>query len=182
MSYVEIFSINKEGEILSFAEVRNAMAGALLIWEKLGEKYNLLGEGYSMMPGYYEKLWKSCSKGILTPGEDLLVRSTFDNVWLRRDLIPLLAKAMHEFHQEFIAGTNISNTVERAALSLESLLGNTSEEEVIGICFNQTSVNSDIWVGPYNEETGEEEDANLSQFEKAWEAAGREWEPVGERG
>ena len=39
MSYATVFEIQADGKVSNFAEVRNGLAGAPVIWRKLSEKY-----------------------------------------------------------------------------------------------------------------------------------------------
>jgi hypothetical protein len=166
MSYVEIFVVQKNGEVVSFATVQNNHGFAPLVWDKLGEQYKVpkkMPEFPLMMnPEALQALWDKCGTGELDPLDDLLLAATFDRIWVKRELVPDLIKACRTFHERYIAGRYVE-TVRASAAVMERLLEECPE--ALGVAFNMCSANEPFWCW-YDEEADDHVRYNVLTHEE----------------
>lgn len=139
MSYTEIYAIGLNGDIEEYGEVHNAWGGAMHIWLKLREKYSLYGSNFID----FNTLWKSTY--ILNEADSWVMFGTFDRCIILKKELPNYIKHLHSFVKEYPT-PNLEEQL--------SILERASKDDTIrGICFNQTSVNSNPWwvdTRPYN--------------------------------
>lgn len=157
MSATEIYGVQSNGEIVYIGETRNAFRGAMHVWDTLCTKYGIGGG----MFGGYQELWKLADKGVLTPSENIVMKSTFDNVVVKKENIPGLLAAFREYGREY----SNSSYLEQAGLVEEFVV---SDEAMAGVCWNQTSVNENPWIDGYDEETEEYIPYSISTGSKHW--------------
>jgi hypothetical protein len=146
VSYVEVFVVEQNGDVVSFGATSNNHGFAPLVWDKLGEQYEVPREDprfpLMMDKQALEALWNKCGTGELDPLDDLLLAATFDRIWVKRKLVPDLIKACRAFHERHIAGRYV-DTVARTA----DMMGRLLEEcpDAIGVAFNMCSANEPFW-------------------------------------
>lgn len=135
MSHVGIKRINDAtGEVEAFAEVRNAMAGALWIWMTLDQAY---GHRFSMLS---PACWRLANAGAMSDRDCLVCGWTFDGAYILREHLPALADALEQFFAEH--GADIAPTIPGVAAALRQLAGDPAAR---GACFHQTSVTDNPW-------------------------------------
>lgn len=138
-------------------ETENSWRGAMHIWNTLSKKYNISG---SLFSGF-QKLWKLVDTNTLEDFENIVLKSTFDNVVVKKEEIPMLLEAFKEYDKQYPN----SSLLEQAAIIETEILQNS---EMQGVCWNQTSVNSNPWTEGYNEETDEDIPYNVTTGKKHW--------------
>lgn len=143
MTEVIIYGVNKDGNVEYVGEADNSWAGAMHVWGRISKKYALPGGLFG-----YQALWNAVDKGILQPFENMVVKSTFDDMIVEKKDIPELLQAYAMYDAEYPG----SNLAEQAEIITEEILNN---EDMIGVCWNQTSVNSNPWTDGYDEEEDE---------------------------
>ena len=166
MSYTEIYGIKNNGEVAFVNETKNAWRGAMHVWNRLCEKYEIKGA----MFGGFQELWKMANTGALADFENTVLKSTFDNVVVKKEEIPMLLEAFREYDKHFPE----SSLVEQAEIIENEIL---NDDEFMGVCWNQTSVNRNPWLietEPTEDDEEEEEDDsesapyNILSGEKHW--------------
>jgi hypothetical protein len=162
MSYVEIFAVHADGKVVTFGHARNNHAYTPVVWEVLGKKYGFLRGGYLLMDPGIADLWRALGTGKLTPDEDLLLGSTFDRVWIRRDALESLVRVLREFYETHIKG-KYAETVKEAADTIERM---TQEiPDLRGVAFNQCSANADSGSRKVFEGLVDDEERHFSQYD-----------------
>lgn len=157
MSYTEIYGVKSNGEVVFIGETKNAFRGAMHVWMKLCDKYGIQGG----MFGGYDRLWKMADKGTLSHAENIVLKSTFDNVVVKEEEIPMLLEAFKEYDKQFTG----SSLLEQAEIIKEEILNN---DEMIAVCWNQTSVNSNPWTDGYDEDKEEDIPYNVLTENRHW--------------
>lgn len=174
MSYTEIYKFRKDGNVEEFAEVKNAWRGAMAVWNTLDEKYlpkyipdwaKLMGEenkvyhrSSDFTGNALKEVWGLSLKENVSKIDKIVLRSTFDNVIVYRDNIPELIEAFRKFEGD----TSLKEQADLIELEL------SKDDELIAICWNQTSVNYGVWT---SEELDEDENYlpyNLNKGDKHW--------------
>lgn len=134
------------------------------IHSKMGTGHRRHRQEYSRMSGMdpeaQKEIWDIVKHPDITDTHKIAMNSTFDNVVVKRENLERLIKAFREF--EFETSLN-----EQADIIEEAL---KEDSDLIGIAWNQTSVNGDTWTnsGGYDEETEEPIPYNLLKEEKHW--------------
>jgi hypothetical protein len=157
MSYTEIYGAKKNGEIVLVNETKNAWRGAMHVWDKLSEKYGVTG---GLLSGF-NQLWKMADTGKLLDFENVVMKSTFDDVIVKKENIPALLTAFREYDNHFPN----SSLLEQAEIIEKEIL---NDDEMLAVCWNQTSVNCNPWTEGYDEETEEEIPYNILNGERHW--------------
>lgn len=142
MSYTEIYKVDASGDVVLHAETHNSHLGAIHIWSSLFEKYISLdrmkwikafsGDGDGMKP-----LWALAHDERLPYHQRVTLESTFDFVMVARRSVSTVVEAYREFVKDFGPGSLM-----RQADIFEQL---ANDSGVLGLCWNQTSVNSNPW-------------------------------------
>ena len=131
MSYTEIYAVQANGNIQQYGEAHNASGCAMHIWTKLAEKYNVKGKH----PFDLEPLWNSIKQ--MNERDQWVMAGTFDHVIIPREQLPTYCNFLRSFAND----CSTSNLEEQIALLDRAII----DETVHGICFNQTSVNTNPW-------------------------------------
>jgi hypothetical protein len=144
MSRTEIYAIRPEdGSTELEAEIHNSWRGAVHVWTTLAVQYGLLGpgeEGYLMIrPGLLDQMWKLKDDDRLSWWEKVCLISTFDQVVILRDDIERLIEA----YGLWVAMHGSDGSQGEQLRVFQQILDH--ERPFRGICFNQTSVNSNPW-------------------------------------
>lgn len=187
MSNCEVYRIEKNGDVRHYGDARNAFGGAMHIWQCFSHRY--FGVSFGMEPGHNRRVWKLCDAGSpLSRAERIVLSFTFDRVWIKRECINELVEALESFWQWNHCGLpNPKRNPERwpAMLADESaqpvadtipqlcaLLRTLANEDILGVCFNQTSVNC----GVYTVNTGDDEWRPLNILTDKPHGGGEFWE------
>lgn len=157
MSYVEVFKVEADGDVVSFdSEARNNHVFAPLVWSILCEKY-----GYSQGHGRYDDpgvaaMWKEWPSPKMTRAEQVLLGATFDRVWVKKDLIPELIEACQEFYNTYFTSpqpcknwmgqTEFRSYDDRAIVGvIVALIGISEDSTARGAAFNCCSAVTPFW-------------------------------------
>ncbi len=153
MSYVEIYSVKPNGEVVGAFEVRNAMAGALFIWEHLREKYGV-GSAFN-----YDPLWKLFTDDRMDLADKIVLGLTFDKVIIKRENLPPTVHALQKF-------ISIHSTPTLVGI-VDALAKLAEDPECMGVCFNHTSVAASYWE-KWDEETDQGRHYDLNADPGHW--------------
>ncbi len=146
MSYVEIFRITESGDVLTYDTARNNHGYAGIVWQYLMVQYGLhaTGRPYELNPPWnYEPLWAKFDDGSLEPLDRILLGSTFDRVWVKKETLHDLIKAQRAFHEKYIVPNDIADTISKTADVIEALLA--EDPSILGVAFNMCSANEPYW-------------------------------------
>ena len=157
MSYTEIYGALTDGEVAFIGEAKNAWLGAMHVWSELSKKYGIEGGLF----GGFTDLWKLADTGKLEDFENIVLKSTFDNVVVKKEDIPNLLKAFDQYDKTYPK----SNLKEQAEIIKEYALEN---DVMTAVCWNQTSVNGNPWTDGYDEEADEEIPYNILKGDRHW--------------
>lgn len=153
MSYCEIYGIRTDGALdMGYALARNAWGGAMHIWSVLALRHN----GTCFNPFDGAPTWRLFGSGRLAPHEQAALGFTFDGVWVRRANVGRLAAALAEFAREAPTPT--------LAEIVAALRCAADDDDLQGVCFNQTSVNGDAWTVPMTLAEAETEGYDAASF------------------
>lgn len=161
MSTTNLHAITKKGDFEIYARVNNSWLGGMRVWNVLNERY----EFYENMFDQYKRTWGSFRKGIYQNFEDITLGSTFDRVYVKKEDFEELCKAFKEF-ESFHGGTNL---VEQAEI-IEKM---STDDNVVGVAWCQTSVCDDMWDYEYDEDNDKVIPYNMHKGEKHWDLFSR---------
>ncbi len=153
MHSVAVHAIAPSGEVVPYGTVPNAHACSLHILRSLSGKYGCRFDPF----GVYRAAELTRLFGSPTLDEDdaIVLGFTFEHVWVRSDNLERLAAALEGFwseHSRAVALTGESFEVEPTIPRVVELLRRAAgDEEVRGVCFDQTSVAPSVWIGPGKE-------------------------------
>lgn len=141
MSRCEIYSISNNGNVELYAEERNACAGALVIWMDLAEKYGINCNVLDFNP-----VWSFCNNFKMERSDTIAMVSTYDRVWVAKEHLNEVAEAWENVWKYVDSKVRqygkTDDTIRRVAVVLRRA---SEDENIRGICFNHTSVNSNPW-------------------------------------
>lgn len=145
MSRVTLYEVTKAGDVVEFAEERNAMAWAPVIWSAFMQ-WHLPGKHW-WNEKEVQELWDLVDSGKLSQDERFLMKLTYDGVWVKRECWPLAVALLGGFFRNHTNGPGdkygTDDTIERIARVIERLA--VERPEAIGFAFRGTSVSSSLW-------------------------------------
>lgn len=145
MSRVTIYEVTKAGDVVEFAEERNAMAWAPVIWAAFMQ-WHLPGKHW-WVESEVQQLWDLVEQGKLGPDQRFLIRLTYDRVWVRRERWPLAVAHLDGFFRRHTNGPGdkygTDDTIPRMARAIERLA--VERPEAIGFALRGTSVSPSLW-------------------------------------
>lgn len=146
MSYVEVYVVHKNGNVVSYGLARNNHCFAPIVWEVLAKKHKFSNSPYIMsdLPGL-QKLWDACFKKPLTEDESFMLAATFDFTWISAadGGLKKLCRVLREFYTRY--GAALVPTM----LEMATIIENAQRElgdDVRGIAFNACSANTPFWL------------------------------------
>lgn len=157
MSYTELYRITKGGKVVQFAETHNSHRGAMAIWMIMEKKYlhPYFPSWATQMPEndrYYRccggdkealtELWDLIDKNFVSFNDKVVLGSTYDNVYVKRENIDELLTCFDEFGGE--------TSLKEQANEIRELI--KFDKKFIGIAWNQTSINGDVWLSPFRKD------------------------------
>lgn len=159
MSCTVIYKFKKNGDADFIGETHNAFRGAMQVWTLLEKKYlpkytpswafGDKSQEYSRMSCFdksgMKDIWGLAEDTRLSEHERIVLNSTFDNVIVFKDEVFKLLAAFRAFEGE-------TSLKEQADIIEDAI---NTDEDLIAIAWNQTSVNSDTWE---SDEIGLDED------------------------
>lgn len=149
VSCTEIYVERKNGDVEHYGDAHNAWGGAMHIWMTLKEHYAISGRD---LFGGFEALWSRIQE--YAPMDQWVLASTFDGM-----IIPVETLGIFLGHLKNFIKAHPTDTLKEELSILTRALSDT---EVVGVCFNQTSVNSNPWY-VYNSEEDEGRPYNTQQ-------------------
>lgn len=105
MSYVTIFKIEANGDVVDYAEGRNNHTFAPIVWDVLGYKHKYMDKSlhpYSLQDPGLNAMWAAWPDPKMSRMEQILLGSTFDRVWIKRETLPELIEACEWFLREHV--------------------------------------------------------------------------------
>lgn len=156
MSSCEIYAVKTNGEVSYYDRAKNAWGGAMHIWQTLAKKH--IGDGFSFFADM-KPVWNLADNESVPMHERIVLASTFDKAIAKKDFLPTLIEAFEEFAAEFP-----TPTLEK---EIEILKTMQDDPEVIGVCWNQTSVNGDPW-SVYDEDNDDSIPYNINTNDDHW--------------
>jgi hypothetical protein len=145
MSYVEIFVIEANGDVVSYSEVRNNHACAPMIWQDLANRHSFSASSYVLGDAEgLEALWSSIGSGELTRWEELVLVCTFDFIWVPRELVRESAEAFRRWFRRISKDKpNLVSTAAGVGRQLLEILDKCPD--CLGVAFNMCSANESFW-------------------------------------
>jgi hypothetical protein len=141
MSFVAVFCIKKNGDVVTYSEAHNNHAGAPLIWRKMIELYCLPEMNWAseecIDPLFTESNFEKYSRE-----HKILLLSTCDRVWIKREIISELITTYRNFHNQFVRDKYV-DTVNQLATIVEKWYSEYKSD--IGIAFNMCSAITPFW-------------------------------------
>ncbi len=134
MSYTEIYLVKKNGDVEHYKDIKNSWRGAMFIWTELGKFYNTQ-ESFSFD---FKETWKLYDNEKLEDFEKITLGTTFDNVIVGREKLIGVALAFDKFYEKYQG-----SSLKEQATILRDIY--KKEEDCLGVCWNHTSVNGDMW-------------------------------------
>lgn len=157
MSRCELYAIHHDGSIHHYGDAKNSWGGAMHIWDTLARKYFQRPFGPPISAedkAFHEDFWQEFYRAPprLKPHERIVLGFTYQRVWVKRANLLRLAGALqvfwdhhHKGYDRFGAPFPIAPTI----LEILAHVKNAAQDEALkGLCFNQTSVDSDAWEVP----------------------------------
>lgn len=102
MSYVTIYKVLENGDVVEHAEGSNNHTFAPLVWDFFLAKYGYGTGAGRFTDSYYTALWRAWPDPKMPRLEQVLLGATFDRVWLKREAIPELIEACEWFLREHV--------------------------------------------------------------------------------
>lgn len=165
MSYVEVFKVEANGDVVSYNTAPNNHAGAPVVWEDLAKRHGFSNSPYVMADiDGLERMWKSIGTGKLERWEELVLVCTFDHIWVPRELVVEASEAIDRFYHERGRRENWKGEITRIDYTLGTvarLMKEIVEKDpsAAGVAFNMCSANSSYW---YVHDSQEEWDEGVS--------------------
>jgi hypothetical protein len=141
MTYMEVLAVRDNGDVTDYDEAHNSWGGAMHIWMKLAQKYDI---PFSFSEEGFKKIWQGIVR--MSEPDQWVMASTFDMMIVPKEDLLSLTKYWKVFCERYP-----SDTLREAIVILERA---SQDEQVQGICFNHTSI-VDSWSVPSeNEQEG----------------------------
>lgn len=157
--------ISPDGKPEYHKEYRNSHGAAAFVWAELADRY--LDTPW-MFAG--ERLWGLASDARMAPFEIVVLRWTFDRVAVRRGDFGRLADAMDAFVQRHPSRDSACH-LPSIARDLRALV----DSDVMGACWNQTSVASNIWIDSYLDLPDDDWDTDPAVYHNFLSENGHKW-------
>ena len=147
MSCTELYYVTPNKRVVGYQEFRNSHLGAMFVWSNLYKRHfkDRITETkrlYGFEPSSpvseddYSCLWKLFEKSDVPIFERVILGSTFDFVILEK-------KHFNRFHEDVMkyAVYHPAGSLLYQAIAIQKL----SKRNIIGVCWNQTSVSGDMY-------------------------------------
>lgn len=156
MSTTEIYAVRTNGDVKHYGSATNSWLGGFHVWKSLEEKYEI-DEKFME----FDKTCKNFGKGLYEKYEDIMLGSTFDGVWVKKENFEKLINAFSEYF-EIYPNSNFGQQI-------ELIKKMNDDSNIIGVAWCQTSVCDDMWDFDYDEETDELIPYNILKGNRHWE-------------
>lgn len=167
MSYVTVYAIDGQGDVLHWGEAHNNHAFAPHVWDVIA-RANGFKDGFpwSEAPPRAEekRFWRLFNSGTLSERDNIVLGATYDRVYIARANLGRVAAAIREFYDEtstmpdkYRGGTyKIASTMSDTA---DLLVEIAADGKFRGACFNMCSANCNPWVVRWDKYSAEEKRA-----------------------
>lgn len=134
MSYIEIFTFDKEGNSESYAEVKNSWGGSMDVWDILGKKY--CGHGASIFDiGHMKEIWNLVDDKKVSMHERIVLFTTLDKCLVKKEDLPKVIDAFRQFEG--------NTSLKEQSDILEDIYN--SCDEYIAVGWHQNSISCEQW-------------------------------------
>lgn len=176
MSYTEMFKVSESGIVEEVAEFNNAFRGTVLVWDNMATEYLDESVGWLMAYDAMDQVWDLAKRQDVLIAHRIVLMSTFDRVMVRRENLDRLIDAIETYAETFDPGTLL--------LQVTKLRELRNDRDCQAVCWNQTSVNADVWWVYIDGEDEEEEGRpyDVTQDTGHWFLFDREWAAEGWEG
>lgn len=167
MSITTMYGITKDGLVSkTLGEYQNSWLGSFTIWNIAAKRYTKL-DGFScgINDKEMEKFWDCWKNSNMLEWFKIVILTTYDNVWVRRENWDRLITALLLFANNYSSGTRCFeyvNTLNETRCSL-------SHNDVMGCCWQGTSVADDLWYDENDYDPDQPQPYNLNTGTKHWE-------------
>lgn len=134
MSRLVVYVARADGDVVHYAEARNAFGGAAHTWNVLSKRLGIEDDDLRPMSSW-PKLW--AREAELGPVERWVLRSTYDQVVVPRADLAIYREAVGRF-----ASAHPTPTLHELLEALDRAL---ADADVLHVCFNQTTVAWPFW-------------------------------------
>jgi hypothetical protein len=177
VSQTYLYTVSQKGVVSKHHEFSNSWRGAMWVWMRLREEYfpdHIFHQEYRYDDPRtieackwvmkYEDIWSLSDDSRLIKQEKIVLGSTYDNVIVKKENLDELIEAFKFFVNKYKKDNppNASSLLEQMEV-IEKL---KKKKNLLGICWNQTSVNCDAWNG-YTKK-GEWRQYNLNKDKGHW--------------
>lgn len=171
MSYMRIFAINKKGDLLEFAVFGNSHRGATLLWDYYSKKF-FPNRMYSIIC-WNEKeqgeFWDLVKNPRLSENEKITLYHTYDRVMVKKKNIPRLIEAFNDIGKRMEDSGHLLNQIP----SLKKVI---KMNDIIGVCWQQTSISCDAWDDGWVYDSEDDEDGRpFNIFKDKWYSGSPYW-------
>ena len=142
MSQTELYIIKKDGSLKYYKGFGNSHRGASLLWSNLCKKYLTNSYGIMMFnDNELEKLWKLDRDPKVPEELRILHISTFDRMMIRKENLQKFIEAIKKVQDNnYFEDLGHFDAYPEVFEEIEEIT-----PDIIGIAWNQTSVNSGYW-------------------------------------
>jgi len=146
MSYTELFYVTPKKRVVGYKDFRNSHLGAMRVWvnlygahlkDRIAETKKIYGCEMTspVSQDDYEAVWGLFKNPNITIYERAVLGSTFDNVILEKEHFNRFYEDVMKYAVYYPVGSLLYQATEILKLS---------KRNIIGVCWNQTSVNGDM--------------------------------------
>lgn len=157
MSYATVKALWPGEKVESLKEFRNQYWGAFCIWNELGQRYLAL-EAH-MVLRHTDRLWPLWKDLSIPRHHRAVLTMTYDRIFIARGDYARAAEDIRQFIQDFPA---VADSIDSHWPQLLSLLESNPTCPAIG--FQWSSVSEDLFTGPWNDDTNDNDPLNWSAF------------------
>lgn len=160
MSCITLFIVDSDGDVKEHTKYSNAFQGSLYVWLALAKKYIKKPtdeENFfvgNLLLNNMKSVWALATDERVTDFEKATLMSTFDKVVCKKDSLLKLAEAFELFVKEHPGPNNYTKQAE----DLKKL----AEADILGVCWQQTSVAQNHWL------KDNEESYNINKDKDHW--------------
>ena len=169
MSYTELYIVPKEGSLRPFTEFQNAYGGAWFVWNAMYEAYEKRPGEFMHQDSVLKRVWDLWKDERTEFFEKAVMGSTFDRVMVRREHWPLLAECMEMFYKKhYDPAKGVVCSIGTQARVLKELF-EKAPEDIVAVCWNQTSVNGGYWYVPNENAPDDDDEESEEENERGYD-------------
>ena len=163
MSRTDMYVVRKSGDVTFRKDYQNSHGSAPAVWTYLWDKYirEPSDPDWKTWLTDADSLWALAKDSRLDDTDRIALVFTFDRLIFGRKTWPRLVEVLKESYQRSFKNGYV-NHLSTIAEDIEQL---KDEEDIIGVCFNMTSISCDFWT-VYEEEDEESRTYNINTDDK----------------